>query len=170
LEKKDPSVNDLSANNAVKIDGPKTCGLIIVSPKGWLLGHATTLDHWDLPKGKMDEGETPQQAAMRECWEETGLDLTIHMDVLEDLGELPYNRKRGKRLHLFRLTLDHTFDLSACFCQTIVTTRGTPVPDMDAWAWVPPHQVLELVNRRMGKHLRNRSLLQGDIRPKRLSP
>jgi len=163
-------VNDLSANNAVKIDGPKTCGLIIVSPKGWLLGHATTLDHWDLPKGKMDEGETPQQAAMRECWEETGLDLTIHMDVLEDLGELPYNRKRGKRLHLFRLTLDHTFDLSACFCQTIVTTRGTPVPDMDAWAWVPPHQVLELVNRRMGKHLRNRSLLQGDIRPKRLSP
>lgn len=164
-------MNNLGANNVANtIDVPKTCGLIIVSPNGWLLGHATTLDHWDLPKGKIDEGETPQQAAIRECWEETGLDLSSHINVLEDLGEAPYNRKRGKRLHLFRLTLDHTFDLSACFCQTIVTTRGAPVPDMDDWAWVPPNQVLELVNRRMGKHLRNRALLQGDIRPKRPSP
>jgi mutator protein MutT len=28
---------------------------------------------WDLPKGKIDEGETPQQAAIREVQEETGL-------------------------------------------------------------------------------------------------
>ena len=145
---------------------PKTCGLIIVSPAGWLLGHATTLEHWDLPKGKMDEGETPQQAAIRECFEETGLDLSSHINSLEDLGEMPYNRKRGKRLHLFRLTLDRTFDLSICSCQTIVTTRGAPVPDMDDWAWVQPDLVLSLVNRRMGKHLRNRALLQGDVRPK----
>ena len=29
--------------------------------------------HWDLPKGKMDEGETPEQCAVREVEEETGL-------------------------------------------------------------------------------------------------
>lgn len=145
---------------------PTTCGLIIVGPEGWLLGHATTLEHWDLPKGKMDEGETPQQAAIRECFEETGLDLSAYIDTLEDLGEAPYNRKRGKRLHLFRLTLDRTFDLSVCSCQTIVTTRGAPVPDMDDWAWVQPDMVLSLVNRRMGKHLRNRLLLNGAVRPK----
>jgi ADP-ribose pyrophosphatase YjhB (NUDIX family) len=28
---------------------------------------------WDLPKGKIDEGETPEQAAVREVAEETGL-------------------------------------------------------------------------------------------------
>ena len=31
------------------------------------------LDKWDLPKGKIDKGESPQQAAVREVQEETGL-------------------------------------------------------------------------------------------------
>ena len=30
-------------------------------------------DFWDLPKGKIDKGETPEQAAIREIQEETGL-------------------------------------------------------------------------------------------------
>jgi 8-oxo-dGTP pyrophosphatase MutT (NUDIX family) len=30
-------------------------------------------EHWDLPKGKIDDGETPEQAAIREVEEETGL-------------------------------------------------------------------------------------------------
>lgn len=30
-------------------------------------------DFWDLPKGKIDKGESPQQAAVREVQEETGL-------------------------------------------------------------------------------------------------
>ncbi len=33
---------------------------------------------WDLPKGKIDEGETPEQAALREVGEETG--LTCRLD------------------------------------------------------------------------------------------
>ncbi len=31
------------------------------------------LNFWDLPKGKIDNGETPEQAAIREVQEETGL-------------------------------------------------------------------------------------------------
>lgn len=36
------------------------------------------LDKWDLPKGKIDKGESPKQAAIRECEEEcaiTGLEI-----------------------------------------------------------------------------------------------
>ncbi len=53
-------------------------------------------DSWDLPKGKIDDGESPEEAAVREIQEETGLN-----DV--KLGELicytyhTYNMK-GKRI------------------------------------------------------------------------
>ena len=35
--------------------------------------------HWDLPKGKLDEGETIAQCAVREVMEETGL-IDIELD------------------------------------------------------------------------------------------
>ena len=34
-------------------------------------------DFWDLPKGKIDKGESPEQAAVREVQEETGLENVI---------------------------------------------------------------------------------------------
>ena len=33
--------------------------------------------HWDLPKGKIEEGESKQEAALRELEEETGLEAEI---------------------------------------------------------------------------------------------
>jgi 8-oxo-dGTP pyrophosphatase MutT (NUDIX family) len=37
---------------------------------------------WDLPKGKIDPGETPEQAAVREVQEETGLQHLTRGDLL----------------------------------------------------------------------------------------
>ena len=147
---------------------PLTCGLIVETSQGWLLGRVTNLGYWDLPKGKMEEGEAPQDAAIRECIEETGLDFSAFRHELEDLGVLAYNTKRGKTLHLFRLRLDADIDLSQCTCSTWVNTRGDEaVLDMDAWEWVSPSDVLVRVNRRMGKQLVKRQLLNGSPRPKR---
>lgn len=56
---------------------------------------------WDLPKGKIDKGETPQQAALREVEEETGLrQLTIRRALPSTwhLYPSPYKKDNGKMI------------------------------------------------------------------------
>ena len=38
-----------------------------------LLVHRARYDDWSLPKGKLEPGETWEDAALREVWEETGV-------------------------------------------------------------------------------------------------
>ena len=53
--------------------------------------------HWDLPKGKIDPGETPQQAAIREVQEETGLkEITLGTQL--PFTYHTYISKNGKRI------------------------------------------------------------------------
>ena len=57
-------------------------------------------DEWVLPKGKLDDGETPRAAARREVLEETGHNVTVH----EFLGTLVYESGgRPKVVHYWRM-------------------------------------------------------------------
>jgi 8-oxo-dGTP diphosphatase len=57
-------------------------------------------DEWVLPKGKLDDGETPRAAARREVLEETGHNVTVH----EFLGTLVYDSGgRSKVVHYWRM-------------------------------------------------------------------
>ena len=38
---------------------------------------------WDPPGGSVNEGETPQQAVVREFWEETGLSVSVYRKLAE---------------------------------------------------------------------------------------
>ncbi|MGZ7215501.1 NUDIX hydrolase, partial [Streptococcus pyogenes] len=44
---------------------------------------------WDIPKGHIEEGETPIEAAIRECREETGF-VDYDQSLLVDLGRHDY--------------------------------------------------------------------------------
>src|SRR5512138_334156 len=62
-------------------------------------------NEWVLPKGKLDDGETPRAAAMREVMEETGHDVSVH----EFLGTLVYESRGGaKVVHYWRMEAGHT--------------------------------------------------------------
>lgn len=56
----------------------QAAGGLITNPKGEIL-LMFRRRKWDLPKGKMDAGETPEETALREVTEETGL-FNIHIE------------------------------------------------------------------------------------------
>lgn len=57
-------------------------------------------NEWVLPKGKLDDGETPREAAEREVIEETGHDVFVH----EFLGTLVYDSRAGSKVvHYWRM-------------------------------------------------------------------
>lgn len=68
-------------------------------------------DFWDLPKGKIDEGEDPPTAAIREVQEETGIK---NVSISKPVGETwhTYRTKKGKRIlkrtHWFLMTTTDT--------------------------------------------------------------
>jgi 8-oxo-dGTP diphosphatase len=54
--------------------------------------HRNRYDDWSLPKGKLDPGETWEEAALREVWEETGL----RCELVRELSSTFYEDRKGR--------------------------------------------------------------------------
>ncbi len=68
------------------------------------------LKTWDLPKGKLDMGESPEEAAMRECEEECGITQLTITKTLEPTYHI-YEYKKGyalKKTYWYAMTTNHT--------------------------------------------------------------
>lgn len=73
--------------------------------------------HWGFPKGHVESGETPEQAAARETAEETGLErLRLHAPIAVIDW---YFRLRGKLIHKF------------CHFFLFESNGGDPKPQLD---------------------------------------
>jgi putative (di)nucleoside polyphosphate hydrolase len=110
-----------------------SCGVVILNPeRELLLCHVTGQNHWDLPKGGIDVGETPLQAAQRETREECGWRLDD--GALLDLGRFRYTAK--KDLHLFA-TVQPRIELKQLRCESHYLDRfsGRQMPEMDGFGW-----------------------------------
>ena len=67
------------------------------------------LKHWDLPKGKLDAGEGPEEAAIRECEEECGITKLTITKTLEPTYHV-YEHKGGyalKKTFWYAMTTEH---------------------------------------------------------------
>ena len=69
---------------------------------------------FDIPKGHIEEGEDPFEAAMRELREETGI---TKVEDVRDLGHCPY--QKTKALHLFSAYAD--FNIDELHCDSMFT-------------------------------------------------
>lgn len=84
-------INEIVAAGGVVIDTERTNSPLV------LLVHRPKYDDWSFPKGKLDPGETIEQAALREVKEETGLDCRI----IENLPQVKYSyQNRDGRIRL----------------------------------------------------------------------
>ena len=79
----------------------------------------------DIPKGHIEKGETPLEAALRECKEETG--LVLNSSKLEDLGQFDY--KPNKDLHIFLVKMPMP-EISSLKCTSYIEMYEKKVPEM----------------------------------------
>ena len=70
---------------------------------------------WELPGGKIDYGETPEDAVMRECREEAGCEIQIKR-LLPKVQSMIWQRVDGKEQHVI------------VFCYEAIMVGGTVVP------------------------------------------
>ena len=124
-----------------------SCGVVILNPdRELLLCHVTGQNHWDLPKGGIDPGESPLQAALRETREETSLRLSA--EALLDLGRFQYTSK--KNLHLFATCMARV-ELGQLRCESHYFDRfsGRRLPEMDGYGWFSLDRVKALCTLKM---------------------
>ncbi len=79
-----------------------SCGAVVLreTQAGWRLLLLRAFTHWDFPKGLLEAGEEPLQAALREVREETSLD-DLAFPWGEDFLETgPYSRGKTARYYL----------------------------------------------------------------------
>src|SRR5687767_13247265 len=67
-------------------------GGLVVRDGEVCLVHRPRYDDWTLPKGKLDPGESFEEAALREVWEETGLRCRLG----SELEAARYDDRKGR--------------------------------------------------------------------------
>jgi len=137
-QKKSPSKRQPYAK---RVDEVSAGGLVIdqTGTKGLLIGRRDIKDQtgqrllWSLPKGHIEEGETPQQAAVREVQEETG----IESEISKELGVIDFwFMAGGKRIHK---TVHHFL------FKEVGGVLAPQITEVDDVGWFPLEEVVGLL-------------------------
>jgi 8-oxo-dGTP pyrophosphatase MutT (NUDIX family) len=108
-----------------------TCGLFIIDSSECVLtcvgyGGIKNNNGMTVPKGKVEDGESFLQAAIRETKEESGLDFSeFPTYMFEELEPITYPSKK-KRFRGFVIRLPFIIDpVKDCYCESF-TNKGFP--------------------------------------------
>ena len=101
---------------------------------------------WQMPQGGIEKDEMPRDAALRELWEETGIDPGLVSVIAETQDWLPYDlpvalvpklwkgRYRGQKQKWFLLQFSGS--------DTDVNIE-TAHPEFSHWRWLPVSELVE---------------------------
>ena len=118
-----------------------TAGLVLTDGK-FILGCKGTYakpGRFDLPKGQVDEGETPIQACIREVKEETN--LTVKKSDLKDQGKYEY--LKNKDIYLFSHKIDKLPKISSMRNNSFFVDKrsGKELPEITGHKYIPMDSV-----------------------------
>jgi ADP-ribose pyrophosphatase YjhB (NUDIX family) len=134
-----PKSTKPKAPYAKRVDEVSAGGLVVdtTGKLGLLIGRRDQKDAsgkrilWSLPKGHIEEGETPEQAALREVQEETGIESIIE----KSLGVIDFwFMAGGKRIH--KTVHHYLFRESG----GLLAAQETEVDEV---AWFPLEEIIE---------------------------
>lgn len=117
-----------------------------------LLAHVTAQPHWDLPKGGIDAGESPVQAAVRELREETS--LRAHPQDLKHMGRFTYSNHKDLELFEWRVKQMPPADQLYCTSKFQHVKTKQWLPEMDDFAVVTWEQAHAMTNSNLDRVLR----------------
>jgi len=80
---------------------------------------------WTFPKGKLDDGESFEEAALREVYEETGM----RCEILRFAGTTNYTHRKGKP------------KIVAYYLMSVTEGAFIPNDEVDELVWVPLEKV-----------------------------
>ena len=95
------------------------------------LVHRPRYDDWSLPKGKLDAGESFEEAALREVEEETGMRCRL----LDELDPVEYRDHKGRQklVRYWRMAVDED-------------PGFMPNDEVDELRWVQPEEAAALLS------------------------
>jgi 8-oxo-dGTP diphosphatase len=109
----------------------RAAGGLVVRDGEVVVVHRPKYDDWSLPKGKLDPGESWEQAAVREVEEETG----VRARIVGELAPTHYRDRKGrpKTVRWYRMEVEDA---------------GTFEPDaeVDELRWLAPKEAGDLVS------------------------
>ncbi len=125
---------------------------ILRKDKKLLICHPTNhaVDFFSIPKGKVEVGETMIDAAIRETFEETNIQLKYSDDfIIYTLNSVGY-RSGKKTLHpfLFVEKPNSTFDWvnTEIKCNSNVPDERGGFPEMDGYQWINLNEAKKLLH------------------------
>jgi 8-oxo-dGTP pyrophosphatase MutT (NUDIX family) len=119
-----------------------SAGVVVAreTPEGWRFLLLRAFNHWDFPKGMVEAGEQPLEAAIREVREESLIDDLEFRWGEEHTETGPYSRGKVARYYV---ASTRTIDVTL----TVIEELGRP--EHNEYRWVDYDEALQLVSPRV---------------------
>ena len=118
------------------MENVQCAGVALMNGENIFLIHPTGFHHkrsWGIPKGRIEKDETPDEAALREFREETGIKIKSQLSFLCMSGYGATNRYPGKDIHVYITNGDGSERFISCNNIDYGPNKGLPENDDGQW-------------------------------------